>query len=179
MTMNNPSLAQLMHYTYVRSDMVYRISLLNEFFDFVFFTDHDSVANKDIIERFAGNRKEPQKDIDFLKSLPKTFMEMFTRDSFRTVLRDVSDELQQLPTLSLTVAVTFSSEHLEAIGKWARETITPDIMLDISVDETVYIGCRLVWKNIMHDFSIEHYFDMHKDDLYTLLSSPIPISTHA
>lgn len=178
MTMNNSPLTQLMRYTYVRSDMVYRISLLNEFFDFVFFTDHDSVANKDTVRQFAGNRKEPGKDIDFLKSLPKTFMEIFTRDSFRTVLRDMSDGLQQLPILSLTVPVAFPLEHTEAIGKWARATITPDVMLDISVDETVYIGCRFVWKNIMHDFSIEHYFDLHKDDLYTLLSSPIPISTH-
>ncbi len=174
--MNNSPLSTLVKYTYVRSDLVYRISLLSEFFDFVFFTDHDSVANKDIIERFSGSRKEPQKDIDFLKSLPQAFMEMFTRDSFHEVLGGMSGELQQLPILSLAVPVTFPPEHTEAIGKWARKTISLDTMLDISVDESVYIGCRFIWENIIHDFSIDHYFNLHKDDLYTRLSSPIPVT---
>ncbi len=163
-----------MQYTYIRSDFVYKISLLNEFFDFVFFTDHDSVANKEIIEYFANKRKEPQKDIDFLKSLSQEFMERFTHNSFRKVLQDMSDELQRLPVLSITVPVAFSLEHTNAIGEWVREKIASNIILDVSVNSTVSVGCRFVWKNIMHDFSIEHYLKLHEDDLSTQLILSVP-----
>lgn len=177
--MSNSPLTSLIQYTYVRSTIIYRISLLSEFFDFVFFTAHDnSNVDKDIIEKFAISRKEPQKDIDFLKALPQTFVDMFTRDSFHTILQDMSDELQKFPVLSIVLPVEFSVEHTDEIGKWAREAIASNIVLDISVDTSISVGCRFVWENNMHDFSIEHYFSLHKEDLDTQITSHVFTKEH-
>ncbi len=177
--MNNSPLTLLMRYAYVRSDLVYRISLLNEFFDFVFFADHDSVINKDVVERFAESGKESSKDIEFLKTLPQSFMEMFKHNSFRNTLQNMSDELEKLPVLFLTVPVMFSSEHTDAIGKWARSNISSDIVLTLSVDETISVGCLFVWKNTLYDFSLEHYFDLHKKELTAQLIPSKPIKVLA
>ncbi len=177
--MNNQPLISLMQYTYVRSDLVYRISLLNEFFGFIFFTNHNSAINKNAIEQFADSGKGSQKDINFLRVLPQSFMGMFEHNSFRDVLQDMSKELEKLPVLSLTVPTVFSSEHTDAIGKWVRNNISQDIILAISVDKAVSVGCLFVWKNTLHDFSLEHYLDLHEKELYTRLIHSDSVGIHA
>ncbi len=160
-----------MQYTYVRSHLLYRISLLGEFFDFIFFTENASIIDYSSIDRFVSQREESQQDADFLKTLPQTFMDIFTRDSFHEKLHDMSEELQKLPTLSLTVPVKFQFEQTDVIGKWVRKVIGNDVMLDISIDTDVSVGCRFVWKDVLHDFSLEHYRHLHEKELHTRLES--------
>lgn len=167
----------LIQHTYVRSHLVYRISLLGEFFDFIFFTEDSSVVNSGAIDRFASQREESQQDVDFLKALPQTFMDVFTHDSFHEKLHDMSEELQKLPILSITVPVKFQLEQTDVIGEWVRKTLDNNIMLDISIDTGVSVGCRFVWKDILHDFSLEHYRHLHEKELHTQLMSSI--ATHA
>ncbi len=163
----------LVQHTNVRSHLVYRISLLGEFFDFIFFTENTSIINDGSIDRFASQREESQQDIDFLKMLPQTFMNAFARDSFHEVLHGMSEELQKLPILSLTVPVKFQFEQTNAIGEWARKTLDKNVMLDISIDTNVSVGCRFVWKDVLYDFSLEHYRRLHEKELHTRLMSSL------
>ncbi len=171
--MTKSLLASFLQHTYVRSNLVYRISLLTEFLNFVFFTDNDKGVKENVIEQFAKNSKESLKDIDFLKALPQSFLETFTRDSFREELDNMSKELEHLPVLSITVPVILPSEHIEAIGQWIRNVISPNAMLDISVDSTISSGCMFVWKDILYDFSLEHYLNLHKKEIYTQVISSL------
>ncbi len=178
MIMIDSPLTSLIQCTYIRSDLVYRISLLGEFFDFIFFTDRGPFVKKDMVDHFANQRKETPQDIDFLKDLPQSFIEIFKRDSFRKVLDKMSEELQHLPTLSITAPVELPTEQMGTIGKWARESIDPNVVLDISIDETISVGCRFVWKDILYDFSLEHYFGSHEKELYTRLTPSTPLVGH-
>lgn len=166
-------LAPFLQHTYIRSNLVYRISLLTEFLNFVFFTDNDKGVKENTIEQFAKNSRESPRDISFLKTLPQSFLEAFTRDSFREELDNISKELEHLPVLSITVPIALPFEHIEAIGQWIRNVINPNSMLDISVDSTISAGCMFVWKDILYDFSLEHYLNLHKKEIYTQIVSSL------
>ncbi len=176
--MISSQLALLIQHTYVRSHLMYRISLLGEFFDFVFFTKNSSVLDANIIDLFASESKESQQDIDFLKMLPQTFMDAFARDSFREILSSMLEELQNLTVFSISVPVKFQLEQTDKIGKWVRNTLNNDIILDISIDSDISVGCQFVWKNILYDFSLKHYIELHKKELHTNLMSALPVGVH-
>ncbi len=167
-------LESFLQHTYVRSNLVYRISLLTKFLNFVFFTENDKDVKENMIEQFAKNSREPPKDIDFLRALPQSFLETFTRNSFREELDKMSKELEHLSVLSITVPITLPFEHIEAIGQWVRNVISHNAMLDVSVDPTISAGCMFVWKDILYDFSFEHYLNLHKKEIYTQIVSSLP-----
>ncbi len=52
--MTNGLLGIFIEHTYSRSDFAYRISLLREFLEFIFFTKHDARVGNDAIEQFTA-----------------------------------------------------------------------------------------------------------------------------
>lgn len=156
--MTNSSLKIFTEHTYSRSDFAHNISLVREFFEFVFFTKRDASTGEDSIEQFAAYSKKPFVDIAFLRTLPASFLDSFTKESLYETLKRLSEESKQLKTLSLTVPIELSHEDVTAIGIWAHQEIDPDLLIDIDVDPSVAVGCRLVWNNRLHDFSLDRYF---------------------
>lgn len=157
--MTNPFLKTFTEHTYSRADFAHRISLVREFFEFIFFTKRDASASKDGIEQFATYSKKPLADIAFLRALPSSFLDAFTQESLYETLNRLSEDSKQLKTLSLSVPVGLSSTDVATIGMWAHQEVDPDLLVDIDVDPSVAVGCRIVWNNRLHDFSFDHYLN--------------------
>ena len=155
--MTNGLLGIFIEHTYSRSDFAYRISLLREFLEFIFFTKHDARVGNDAIEQFTAYSKKSVADIAFLRTLPPSFLEAFTQESFYEILNRLSEESKQLKILSLTVPVIFARADIDALGSWAREAIGPDLLIEIDVDPAIAVGCHVAWNNQLHDFSFDHY----------------------
>ena len=164
--MTNPFLKTFTEHTYSRADFAHSISLAREFFEFIFFTKRDASASKDGIEQFAAYSKKPLADIVFLRALPPSFFDVFTRESMYETLNRLSEDSKQLKTLSVTVPVALSRADVEALGMWAHQEVDPDLLIDVDVDPFVAIGCRLVWNNRLHDFSFDHYLTENKTALH-------------
>ena len=155
--------------TYSRSDFAYRISLLREFLEFVFFTTRTSHVGNESLDQFTAAGARPVSDIAFLRALPMPFFEVFTQDSLYTVLDKLSQEAKQLPTLSLTLPVVLSQSDREMIGAWVRTALGNDVLIEVDVDRTVAVGCRLVWNNQHHNYDFDHYLAKCSGTLRTQL----------
>ena len=175
--MTNSSLKIFTEHTYSRSDFAHNISLVREFFEFIFFTKRDASPEKDSIEQFAAYSKKPFADIAFLRTLPPSFLDIFTKESLYETLKRLSEESRQLKTLSLTVPIVLSREDVTAIGMWAHQEVDPDLLIDIDVDPSIAVGCRLVWNNRLHDFSFNRYLAESQDALHKRLAQVKEVST--
>ena len=112
-------LAILLEHTYVRTDMVYRLSLCEEFLDFAFFTDNATSITKVTVAHFSAEQSNPVEDITFLTSLSTSFWNAFTRDSFHSMFSKMLEELASLSTLPITIPIVLPTEHIAAVGKWS------------------------------------------------------------
>lgn len=172
--MTNPSLKTFMEHTYTRADFAHDISLMREFFEFIFFTKRDASASKEGIDQFVALNKKPLGDVVFLRSLPPSFLESFTKESLYEMLNQLTEESKKLKTLSLTVPVALSRADVEAIGTWAHQEVSPDILIDFDVDPSIAVGCRLVWNNMLRDFSFNHYLIKNQIALYDRFTQSMP-----
>lgn len=164
--MIDPLLKTFTEHAYSRADFAQNISLVREFLEFIFFTKRDVSASRDGIEQFAVYSKKPLADIAFLRALPPSFFDAFTQESLYEILNRLSEDSKQLKTLSLTVPIALSRADVVAIGTWAHQEVDPDLLLDVAVDPSVAVGCRLVWNNRLYDFSLDRYLTENKAALY-------------
>jgi hypothetical protein len=166
--------------TYSRSDLAYRISLIREFLEYVFFVKRDAMVGSDAVEAFSVYSKKPLTDIAFLHALPQTFLQAFTQASLYKTLEQLADESQKLLTLSLTVPVALARGDIEAIGKWMHQEVDSHVLIAVAVDPGVAVGCRVGWGNQLYDFSFDHFLAAAQKPLqerYKALSVRAPALT--
>ncbi len=171
--MSDTRLAALVEHTYSRADFAYRIGVLKEFLAFMFFTMHKDQVTKEVIDAF-GKEKHPVAYVIFLRSLPETFFEGFTRDSFNEELDHLSEAAQKLPTLSLTIPIMLDAENRALVWAWVRKELGHDVMLDITSDTEVAIGCQIVWRDQLHDFGFDHYLGTHREKIEESIARVVP-----
>ncbi len=164
------ALAPLLAHTYIRTDMVYRLSLVAEFLNFAFFTDGATTITKETFSHFAKLSRDPLQDSTFLQELPLSFWNTFTRNSFQKTLDRMEEEIASVPTLPLTIPIAIPSEQMAQVGQWVRTVVGENTLLDISIDQTLAAGCQFVWKDKMYDFSFAHYEEAHLQELAEQLS---------
>ncbi len=168
--MTNPSLKIFTEHTYTRADFAHDISLTREFFEYIFFTKRDASASKEGIEQFAAYSGKSPVDNAFLRSLPLSFLESFTKESLYDMLDHLTEDAKKLKTLSLTVPVALSRADVEVIGMWAHREVSPDLLIDFDIDPSIAVGCRLVWNNMLRDFSFNRYLIKNQTALHERLT---------
>ena len=178
--MTNPLLKTFTEHTYSRVDFAHSISLVREFFEFIFFTKRDAAGSTDGIEQFAAYSKKPLADIVFLRTLSPSFLAAFTQESLYETLNRLSEDSKKLKTLSLTVPVPLSRADEAAIGAWTHREVDPDLLIDVAVDPSVAVGCRVVWNNRLYDFSFNHYLTENQTALHeSFVRSVLTMSSHS
>lgn len=173
--MNATPLTILTSCTYSRADLGYRIGLVREFLEHVFFTVHSTTVTKEALESFEKKGRSIS-DIEFLRTLPLTFFSPFTQESFYDDLQEILKESRALPTLSLATSVSFDLQGRQALGEWARKEIGNEVLLELSVDAAISVGCQIVWKDQLHDFGFDHYVEKAGTDLTTVLLQKVTAS---
>ncbi|OGG48222.1 hypothetical protein A2678_01405 [Candidatus Kaiserbacteria bacterium RIFCSPHIGHO2_01_FULL_53_31] len=171
--MTRALLDTLTEHTYSRSDFAYRLNLIREFLEFVFFTKRDVRASREVVGAFASHSNNPTADIAYLQSLPSSFLETFTQESFYATLDQLAEECTQLQTLSLTLPVVLARADVDAIGVWARRNVSSSLMITVDIDRTVSVGCRIIWNNQLHDFGFDQYVTQHETALRTSIHTKI------
>lgn len=163
--MNEDALHIFTRETYRRSDFEYRLSLVREFFEYVFFTKRSTQASLSDIDNFVSVTNRSPGEGAFLKTLTESFLQSVTQASFYKTLDDIESDYTKLDAITLTVPVLFSESDVAEIGKWVRKEIAKDVVLEFTVDHAVVAGCRVAWRDRVYDFSFEHYFDNAREDV--------------
>lgn len=174
--MTNGLLTLLLKNNYRSSDIARQISLAREFLEYVFYIKRDASVRDTAIEDFLAQSKKTVAETAMLRELPHDFFDSFTQATFYGALDQLVKETAKLKKLSLTVPVAFTHSDIEAIGTWARAEIDATLLVDIDVDPTLAVGCRIGWNNRLHDFSSEYLFAKQREVLRaqfaTRLSAP-------
>jgi hypothetical protein len=151
-------LAPIAEHAYRRSDVAYRLSLVREFLEYIFFTKRETGANKENVEAFIVETKKPAADATFLRALPPTFLSAFTQESFYSLIDQCAEAANHMKTLSLSVPVSFTPADIEVLGTWVQKEVEPHVLIDVDVDPDIIVGCRIGWENRLHDYSFDHFF---------------------
>ena len=171
--MTDRILAALLPITYRQSDMAYRIGLLREFLEFAYFAQQRAVPDTEAITHFASTGAREAADIATLRRFQPEFFAAFNRDSFHQELDEALETAKRLPTLRLTVACLLPIEAVEEVGRWARETIGQESLLEFSVDASLAAGCQILWHDALHDYSFERRMQAHAQELETRLTAAL------
>ena len=148
------------------ADFAHDISLMREFFEFIFFTKRDASASKEGIDQFVAlNKNHSAMSFSCARCLHRS--SNLSQKNLCTKCSISSRRNQKLKTLSLTVPVALSRADVEVIGTWAHQEVSPDILIDFDVDPSIAVGCRLVWNNMLRDFSFNHHLIKIRS-LYTI-----------
>lgn len=174
--MNDTRLTTLVEHTFSRSDFAYRIGVLKEFLEFLFFASKGTQVTKETVDAFE-KEGHPVADVAFLRSLPESFFAGLTKDSFHKELDQLADAAAKLPTLSLTIPVMLDAENRDAVGAWVRKELGKEVVLDIASDPEVSVGCQIVWHDKLHDFGFDHYLDASREKVDETIARAIPKAT--
>ncbi len=177
--MMNELMTVLVSRSYSHSEISYKIGILKDFFEYMFFVAHSTQVNASIIKLFSQNSDRSEADINFLEALPTSLFETFTQESFYEKLKELSKESKQLPTLSIVVPVILDAKNVALIGEWVRTEVGSNVLLNIDIDKEVSAGCQIIWHNTLHDFSLEHYITIHRENLENTIRDKMPSFTES
>lgn len=164
--MTNSVLDALIPITYRQSDLAYRLGLLREFLEFVFFTQQTAQVGSEAVSGFSSVGPHDANDLAFLRSLPPELYASFTSSTFYDALDRALSDAKALSTVRLTVAVLLPSEEVEVMGKWMREVVGDRTLFELSINPEIGAGCQLLWQNALHDYSLEQRLREHEQELY-------------
>ncbi len=177
--MINELMMTLVAQSYSHSEISYKIGILKDFFEYIFFVAHSTQINADTIKLFSQNSDRADADISFLEALPTSLFESFTQESFYEKLKELSKEEKQLPTLSIVVPVILDAKNVALIGEWVRTEVGSNVLLNIDIDKEVSAGCQIIWHNTLHDFSFGHYITTHRENLEKIIRDKMPVFTES
>jgi len=62
------------------------------------------------------------------------------------------------PDITITLAVSLPEKEVRRLGRWFRQNIDPQILLDLRRDPKIIGGCQLIWQGFEGDFSLRSKF---------------------
>lgn len=126
------------------------------------------VLKSNLLKTFFGGETKltlsPQ-DLSWLKSLPPSFYQQFTKDNVYKIFVDLENKIQNLKLL--TIYLTFEPDDVvvKEIGIMVRKTFGSFLPLDIKYDPTLIAGCALVWKGVYRDYSLRAKIEERKGEI--------------
>lgn len=163
--MSRDLLTLLTRDTYRRSDFAYRLSLIREFLEYVFFTKRALRAQAALADEFGAYGQKSPAETAFIKSLPDAFLGTITQASMYEALTALESEYKKLDAITLTVPVLFPENDVAEIGQWVRKEVGDDVVLEFTIDPAVVAGCRVAWRSRVYDFSFEHYAAQARENI--------------
>lgn len=93
-------------------------------------------------------------------------------DSKENYLNNLTEELQRIPTIGLTLAFEPGNATINKIHDWIRSRTTTPTLIDIDVNPRILGGVIIVSKGTYSDFSVKKLVDLYlKDNKDAILSS--------
>lgn len=102
-------------------------------------------------------------DLNWLKSLPESFYQKFTKDNVYQILEKMEKGIPNLATLTMYLTFEPDDATLAQIGSVARKTFnSPSLILDIKLDLNLIAGVALVWKGVYRNYSLRSKIESRK-----------------
>lgn len=153
--MDQEILNTILQTTYSLVNLKHRLRILQSYFLKAFFGETEATVNIPLSTQ----------DSNWLKSLPESFYQKFTKDN----VYEIFATLEQTNNFKiLTIYLTFEPDDatLTQIGTLARQNFNlPNLLLDIKLDQNLIAGTALSWKGIYKDYSIRAKIEERRSEL--------------
>lgn len=104
-------------------------------------------------------------DLDWLKSLPESFYQKFTKDNLYQLFAGLDREIAQLKPLTIYLAFESDEKAVELIGKYARKTFNANLLLDIKYNPSLTAGAALAHAGVYKDYSLRAVIEEKKEEI--------------
>ena len=148
--MTNDYLATILSNTYTISQLKHRILILKDYLQETLFggAKKTDLANEDTL---------------WLNSLPKDFLQKFTKDNTYDIFASLEKEAGLIKTLTMYLTFEPDSTTLTQIGTRAK-TLFP-VLLDIKYDPKLIAGTALVWNGVYKDYSLHSKIEQKNSEI--------------
>ena len=138
----------ILNNTYTKSDFLKRLTIIREYLEAKFFTD-SQLSFSDFLDKLKVSLYEREALIRFDDS----FFGLFTKDNLYQLIKGLTENLKSLPLLTLYTPVMLDDLQLDELGKWFRQNLNPELIMDIRINPLLVSGCAYVWKGKYKDLS--------------------------
>lgn len=144
-------------------------TILADTFSLTQFKTRVRLLKASLLKAFFGGENEGlapyPHDLNWLKALPDSFYQKFTKDNMYQIFTTIEQEVAKLPVL--TIYLTFETDNatISSIGTFARKMFGPTIMLDLKFDPNLIAGTALAWKGVYKDYSLRAKIESNKDEI--------------
>ena len=162
--MDNHLLQTILQNTYTWTDLHHRFGLLQEFLEKETFLEHRQKTIGKSLDEFLTDAGESSADKAAFLEWGEAFYNSFTTENTYSKLSELAVAIEELPVLTLYVAVFLPPEEVEKLALWVRTNIGPNVVIDLLVDAELAIGCAFVWEGVYHDFSLKYFMHQHREE---------------
>ena len=113
---------------------------------------------------FLAEKKATQRDRDTMLSFMDELLKFFTKDNTYFLINGLLESMKSLPILTVYLAIILDDYQIDELGKWFRENLHPELIMEVHCNPALVSGCAYIWKGKYHDFSL-HYFISKKQEI--------------
>ena len=123
-----------------------------------------------LLSQLFGNEKPQesltQTDLNWLKSLPRTFYQQFNKDNVYQILTDLEADINKLTPLIIYLPFENSEQIEQSIGSFVRKTFNQNLTLDLRLNPALIAGCTIAWKGVLRDYSLKSKIEEKKSKIF-------------
>lgn len=166
--MKEDLIKDVLYNTYTLSEARYRLGILGKALEKKFFSVRDGEDIEKLLREVAHSSRETD-----AKAAAEwnSFFDELTAENLYETIREVSEKVDSLPSITLYVTRAPDDDSVVEIGKWLRENIRENMMIDLRIDPWVAGGCAFVWNNRYYDYSFKYFAEQHKQELQEMIES--------
>lgn len=153
--------------TYTVSDLSRRLALIRAYSEHRIFLK----SNPKNLETFLRDKGASELDIEIMTSWNEDFYNYFNKDNLYFVVKNLEVDLKTLVTITVYLPYTPNGEEVVKLGKWFRESLNTDILMDIKVNDQLIGGCAFVWKGIYKEFDLHFFLKKSRKELLNIFES--------
>lgn len=158
-------LSQFIKETYTKKDIARRLRLLREYFEGGFFTFTEMEVTKFLLGKHAT-----MDDIHVFVSWGKDFYDAFSKETMYARINALHEAVKKLPHVVMYIPYEPVPAEIVKLGKWCRQNIGGDLVVDLRTDITLLGGCAFVWKGVYRDYSLRYYMRKKKAEITRLVT---------
>lgn len=167
--MIDDTLREIINTSYTKNGFYNKLVILREFFEYLFFSEHEQVETHVLFEKFLAERDVAEDVRDSLTKLSPDFFSSFTSENLSDIFHKLEEYLKEVPLIVLYVPILLPREEIKGLGEWMRVNVAKNIFMELKVDPGAVGGCSFVWNSVYNDFSHRYFFEKKRPEIITML----------
>ncbi|HUD19764.1 MAG TPA: hypothetical protein VMR81_04950 [Patescibacteria group bacterium] len=150
--------------SFVKADVHRRIRVLRQFLEQKYYGRGEKLNLKEFLDK----EKVSDTDKTVLAGWGPEILEGITKENAYDLTDAMTDEIKELPLITLYIPFEPDEASIQRIGTWFRENVDKRTLVDINVEASVFGGCAFAQDGVYHDYSLRGLLSRHYQEIRTV-----------